>query len=78
MHFGLALGSSNALVLRAGFDQSLSAGGGGTQLVTDLTLGLGLTVERFTIDYAYHPYAGFTELSSHLLSLSYEFGLPVQ
>ena len=75
LHAGVEWGPKDTFALRAGFDQSLQASGGGTRMITDLTLGVGLKVDRFSADYAYHPYAGFSEYASHIFSLAYEFGI---
>ncbi len=72
LHVGLSWKPRDILTLRGGIDQSVGASGGGTVLETYLTMGLGLAVENFTFDYAYHPYA-FSALDSHVFSVSYAF-----
>ena len=72
-HLGACWTLAEVLSLRGGIDQTVSAKGGKTSYVTDLTFGVGLKARPFVLDYAFHPYAGFSDLSSHIFSVSYEF-----
>ena len=59
LHAGLEFWPTENLALRAGSDNS------------DMTLGVGIRVSGVSFDYAYHPYSGITENTSHYFSISY-------
>ncbi|MFH1390308.1 MAG: PorV/PorQ family protein [Candidatus Margulisiibacteriota bacterium] len=59
LHAGVEFWPTDNLALRAGSDAS------------DMTLGVGVRVSGVAFDYAYHPYSGITENTSHYFSVSY-------
>lgn len=58
-HYGLEFWPSNNLALRAGTDDN------------ELTAGLGVRFSGVEFNYAYHPYAGINENTTHFFSFAY-------
>jgi hypothetical protein len=58
-HLGVEFWPTNNLALRAGVDDK------------ELTAGLGVRVSGLEFNYAYHPYAGISENSTHFFSIGY-------
>jgi hypothetical protein len=67
LHGGIEWQIVPALALRGGFDQAHEAGG----VSTSPTFGTGLRIGCFAFDYAYHPYFGFSDATTHYFSLSF-------
>jgi len=59
----------SAFTLRGGLDQSNS----GDKTSNNMSLGVGIKVDGFSFDYAYHTYADLSQFSSHYISLSYGY-----
>jgi hypothetical protein len=58
--------------LRCGLEQNLSANqSGATRVANDLTYGLGLLLNGFRFDYAYHNYSDLTANATNYFSLSF-------
>lgn len=57
----------NAFTLRGGLDQI----SGGDKISNNMSLGVGIKVDGFSFDYAYHTYSDISQFSSHYISLSY-------
>ncbi|HVN67186.1 MAG TPA: S-layer homology domain-containing protein, partial [Candidatus Sulfotelmatobacter sp.] len=71
-HVGAEWFLSDAVAVRAGLDQSLSADTSGNPAVSnDLSLGLGLMYNGFRFDYAYHTYNNLTDNATQYFSLTY-------
>jgi hypothetical protein len=66
-HAGCEWNPIRVLKLRFGLDQKPDAG----STITNLAAGLGITFGGFTFDYAYHTYAGISDLSTHYFSIGY-------
>ncbi|MFA4967187.1 MAG: S-layer homology domain-containing protein [Candidatus Margulisiibacteriota bacterium] len=58
-----------AFTLRGGIDQSSA----GDKMYNNMSLGVGVKVDGFSFDYAYHTYSDFSQFSSHYISLSYGY-----
>ncbi len=64
MHFGVEYwpilpGQAKLVALRAGYDED------------NLTAGIGIRYRGFEFNYAYHPYSGIAENTTHYFSISY-------
>jgi len=59
LHLGVEFWPTNNLALRAGLDGQ------------DPTAGLGIRVSGLEFNYAYHPYAGISENTTHYFSIGY-------
>jgi hypothetical protein len=68
LHFGGRYELNEMLDVQLGLDQSVNPG---REIVTDLTMGLGLSYEDFMIGYAYHPYAIESANASHYFNICY-------
>ncbi|MFH1826104.1 MAG: S-layer homology domain-containing protein, partial [bacterium] len=77
-HLGVEYKPNPLLAVRLGIDQDIMGDGTGTSVgtVNNLTGGVGLYVGGFRFDYAYHQFAGISEVTNNYFSLSY--GLPVK
>ncbi|MFA4857811.1 MAG: PorV/PorQ family protein [Candidatus Margulisiibacteriota bacterium] len=69
MHLGAEYWPVPALALRAGLDQDPAAISGG--VVSNPTAGVGIRMGGIEFDYAYHPYNGVADDTTHFFSLSY-------
>jgi hypothetical protein len=67
LHGGVEWQAAPTFALRGGIDQAADAGG----VSTGLTFGAGLNIWDFVFDYAYHPYFGLSDTTTHYFSLSY-------
>lgn len=67
MHAGVEYWPIQALALRAGLDQDPSPDG----IVSNMTAGVGIKVGGVEFDYAYHPYSGLADDTTHFFSISY-------
>lgn len=65
-HFGAEWFPVKNIAIRAGFDQDPAP----DEVVTNLTLGLGLNFSGMQFNYAYHPYE-YSGQASHFFSLAY-------
>jgi hypothetical protein len=68
MHIGAEYWPVPALALRAGLDQDPAATYG---IISNPTAGVGIRVGGVEFDYAYHPYNGVADDTTHYFSLSY-------
>ncbi|MBU0686671.1 MAG: LysM peptidoglycan-binding domain-containing protein [Candidatus Margulisbacteria bacterium] len=68
-HLGLEWQLSPLLKLRTGMDQIVSAAEP-SGVATNYTFGVGLSLQRFAFDYAYHPYYDEAGNLTHFISLS--------
>jgi hypothetical protein len=66
-HAGCEWNPIRLLKLRLGLDQKPDAG----STTTNLAAGLGVSFGGFAFDYAYHTYAGISDLSTHYFSIGY-------
>jgi len=71
-HLGLEWSPVKILDLRLGIDQDIIGKGGGLLDVSNnFTAGVGIYLDGFRFDYAFHQYYGAVENDTHYLSLSY-------
>jgi len=71
-HLGLEWSPVPILDLRTGIDQDIIGKGGGLLDVSNnFTAGVGIFVDGFRFDYAFHQYYGLVENDTHYFSLSY-------
>lgn len=66
-HLGLEFFPGDFLALRGGIDQSAGSGG----ISNNLTGGVGINVNGFTFDYAYHRYGEMDSTATSYFSLGY-------
>jgi hypothetical protein len=66
-HAGCEWNPIRLLKLRLGLDQKPDAG----STTTNMAAGLGISFGGFAFDYAYHTYAGISDLSTHYFSIGY-------
>ncbi len=73
-HFGTEYRFDTFAAIRLGWEQLHDAIG---QDTTDhITFGLSLMVNGFSVDYAYQPYYGLLENTTHFISFGYTFDTP--
>jgi hypothetical protein len=72
-HTGIEWFPIKMVAVRAGIDQDASGDGNGTGLnaISNMTAGVGVNVEGFSFDYAYHQYANVPGITNNYFSLSY-------
>jgi len=66
-HAGLEYYPLQYLALRVGIDQDPGA----DELVSNMTAGVGLRIDGMEFNYAYHPYDGVIDNTTHFFSISY-------
>jgi hypothetical protein len=66
-HIGLEYYPVKYLALRVGLDQDPGA----DEIVSNLTAGVGLRYDGLEFNYAYHPYDGVMDNTTHFFSISY-------
>ncbi|OGC23137.1 hypothetical protein A2291_00450 [candidate division WOR-1 bacterium RIFOXYB2_FULL_42_35] len=72
LHLGLEWSPTESIDIRAGIDQDIiGTGGGGLSSSNNLTAGIGLYLNGYRFDYAYHQYFGISDNDTHYFSLSY-------
>lgn len=71
LHLGAEYLPNEYLTFRAGLDQSIKPN---DSIATDYTLGVGLNIKGFAVDYAYKPYSIENQNASHYFMLSYTGG----
>jgi len=78
LHYGVEYKPIPFVSVRLGMDQDISGDGygGSVGTVGNLTGGVGLSYGGFSFDYAYHSFAGVSEISNNYFSLSYSPPLP--
>ncbi len=73
-HTGVEWYPTPLIALRTGFDQEAAGdGSGGLTTLSNFTAGVGVNLEGFRFDYAYHAFANAPGISNHFFSLSYGF-----
>ena len=72
LHFGGEYQLTSNVSIRGGIDQDPSAG----EVATNPTFGVGFGYSGMEFNYAYHPYLGVAEDSTHYFSISYIGGKP--
>ncbi|MBU0580280.1 MAG: hypothetical protein KKA19_03795, partial [Candidatus Margulisbacteria bacterium] len=76
LHFGAEYWPIKNFVFRLGMDQDYRAKKNNELGINSkITFGLGLIYNSFYFDYAYHPYFGLAEETTHYFSASYRFNL---
>lgn len=71
-HLGLEWSPVKLLDIRVGIDQDIIGKGGGLLDVSNnFTTGIGIYLDGFRFDYAFHQYYGAVENDTHYFSLSY-------
>lgn len=74
LHIGTEYYFDDYVAVRLGWEQLHDSIGAETK--DHITFGLSLLVNGFTIDYAYQPYYGMAENTTHFISFGYTFDTP--
>lgn len=66
-HAGCEFSANQYLSLRTGLDQNISASSG---VITNVSAGVGLTLQKISFDYAYRPFSETGISAAHFVSIS--------
>ncbi len=72
MHSGIEWVFAETISLRLGLDQRYSAAG---PAQNDITAGVGIKLQSFSFDYAYHRFAEVPDNSAHFISIGFSYDL---